>query len=494
MNIGIVFYFLGWVLGIEGILMILPCVVALVYREPSGFYFLGVALFCGISGWLLAHRKLKSTVFYAKEGFVAVSLSWIVLSFFGALPFFLSGEIPLLEDALFEVISGFTTTGASVLPDVEALSRCMLMWRSFTHWVGGMGVLVFTMAVLPVSDGRAMHLMRAESPGPSVGKISSKIRDTAKILYAMYLVLTVVQTILLRLVGLPWYDALITAFGAAGTGGFSNRAASIGAYGSPAVEMITAVFMVLFGINFNVYFFLLIRHFKEAFACEEMRVYLGVIAASTLAVAGNIFHLYGNVWQSLRYSFFQVASIITTTGYATTDFNMWPTFSKAVLVLLMFFGACAGSTGGGIKISRIIIMCKTAKQDLMRVLHPHAVTTVRFEGKPLDDKTVFGVRTYMNLYLIIFVLSTMVVAINQFDLVTTFTAVASCLNNIGPGLELVGPMVSFADFSPLIKLVLSFDMLVGRLEIFPMLVLFAPSTWLRSKGHLDRRLRARNLF
>ena len=231
-----------------------------------------------------------------------------------------------------------------------------------------------------------------------MGKISSKIRDTAKILYAMYLVLTVVQTILLRMVGLPWYDALITAFGAAGTGGFSNRAASIGAYGSPAVEMITAVFMVLFGINFNVYFFLLIRHFKEAFACEEMRVYLGVIAASTLAVAGNIFHLYGNVWQSLRYSFFQVASIITTTGYATTDFNMWPTFSKAVLVLLMFFGACAGSTGGGIKISRIIIMCKTAKQDLMRVLHPHAVTTVRFEGKPLDDKTVFGVRTYMNLY------------------------------------------------------------------------------------------------
>ena len=246
----------------------------------------------------------------------------------------------------------------------------MLFWRSFTHWVGGMGVLVFTMAVLPVSDGRAMHLMRAESPGPSVGKISSKIRDTAKILYAMYLVLTVVQTILLRLVGLPWYDALITAFGAAGTGGFSNRAASIGAYGSPAVEMITAVFMVLFGINFNVYFFLLIRHFKEAFACEEMRVYLGVIAASTLAVAGNIFHLYGKCGQSLRYSFFQVASIITTTGYATTDFNMWPTFSKAVLVLLMFFGACAGSTGGGIKISRIIIMCKTAKQDLMRVLHP----------------------------------------------------------------------------------------------------------------------------
>ena len=474
--------------------MLVPVLVAVIYQEKCGIVFLIPIVILCLLFWVVGRKRPEHGQIYGKEGMVIVALAWILWSLFGAMPFTLSGYIPSYVDAFFETVSGFTTTGSSIIPDVEVLPHCLLFWRSFTHWVGGMGVLVFTMVVLPVSDGRAMHLMRAESPGPSVGKISSKIRDTAKILYAMYLVLTVVQTILLRLVGLPWYDALITAFGAAGTGGFSNRAASIGAYGSPAVEMITAVFMVLFGINFNVYFFLLIRHFKEAFACEEMRVYLGVIAASTLAVAGNIFHLYGNVWQSLRYSFFQVASIITTTGYATTDFNMWPTFSKAVLVLLMFFGACAGSTGGGIKISRIIIMCKTAKQDLMRVLHPHAVTTVRFEGKPLDDKTVFGVRTYMNLYLIIFVLSTMVVAINQFDLVTTFTAVASCLNNIGPGLELVGPMVSFADFSPLIKLVLSFDMLVGRLEIFPMLVLFAPSTWLRSKGHLDRRLRARNLF
>lgn len=495
MNKGIVLHYLSMALLLSSALFVVPALVSLYYGE---YYFLLIFLCVG-AGMALAALpgalyRPKRRYMFAREGMVIAALMWIIFSAVGALPFYLSGSIPHYVDALFESISGFTTTGSSILTDVEALPRGILFWRSFTHWVGGMGVLVFTMAVLPVSDGRAMHLMRAESPGPSVGKISSKIRDTAKILYAMYLVLTVVQTILLRMVGLPWYDALITAFGAAGTGGFSNRAASIGAYGSPAVEMITAVFMVLFGINFNVYFFLLIRHFKEAFACEEMRVYLGVIAASTLAVAGNIFHLYGNVWQSLRYSFFQVASIITTTGYATTDFNMWPTFSKAVLVLLMFFGACAGSTGGGIKISRIIIMCKTAKQDLMRVLHPHAVTTVRFEGKPLDDKTVFGVRTYMNLYLIIFVLSTMVVAINQFDLVTTFTAVASCLNNIGPGLELVGPMVSFADFSPLIKLVLSFDMLVGRLEIFPMLVLFAPSTWLRSKGHLDRRLRARNLF
>ena len=495
MNYKMMAYILGNIMQAEGLLMSISALLALYKGEINELRaFLITIILLLVIGTAMMHFAPKNKRIYGREGFVIVALSWIVMSIFGAMPFYLSGAIDGIVNCLFETVSGFTTTGATVLSEIEGLPMSILFWRSFTHWVGGMGVLVFTMAVLPVSDGRAMHLMRAESPGPSVGKISSKIRDTAKILYAMYLVLTVVQTILLRLVGLPWYDALITAFGAAGTGGFSNRAASIGAYGSPAVEMITAVFMVLFGINFNVYFFLLIRHFKEAFACEEMRVYLGVIAASTLAVAGNIFHLYGNVWQSLRYSFFQVASIITTTGYATTDFNMWPTFSKAVLVLLMFFGACAGSTGGGIKISRIIIMCKTAKQDLMRVLHPHAVTTVRFEGKPLDDKTVFGVRTYMNLYLIIFVLSTMVVAINQFDLVTTFTAVASCLNNIGPGLELVGPMVSFADFSPLIKLVLSFDMLVGRLEIFPMLVLFAPSTWLRSKGHLDRRLRARNLF
>lgn len=498
MNLKIVGHLISVLIVMEGVAIATCAGVSLMMGDELHEILLmllcaGITSFCGALGAFFLRPRSGNIQMGIREGFATVAGGWLVASIFGALPFIMITGLQV-HDAFFETVSGFTTTGSSILRDVEAMSYSMLFWRSFTHWVGGMGVLVFTMAVLPVSDGRAMHLMRAESPGPSVGKISSKIRDTAKILYAIYLVLTVVQTILLRLVGLPWYDALITAFGAAGTGGFSNRAASIGAYGSPAVEMITAVFMVLFGINFNVYFFLLIRHFKEAFACEEMRVYLGVIAASTLAVAGNIFHLYGNVWQSLRYSFFQVASIITTTGYATTDFNMWPTFSKAVLVLLMFFGACAGSTGGGIKISRIIIMCKTAKQDLMRVLHPHAVTTVRFEGKPLDDKTVFGVRTYMNLYLIIFVLSTMVVAINQFDLVTTFTAVASCLNNIGPGLELVGPMVSFADFSPLIKLVLSFDMLVGRLEIFPMLVLFAPSTWLRSKGHLDRRLRARNLF
>ena len=495
MNYAIVLRLLSYILLTEGALLLLPAVASLCYGE---WFVMGVFLFTAalsaLAGALFHRVKAKSQIFYMREGFVTTALCWLLISVVGAVPFVLTGCIPNPVDALFETVSGFTTTGASILPAVADLPKGILFWRSFTHWVGGMGVLVFLLSLLPLTGGSHVNLMKAESPGPQVDKLVPKVQSTAKILYGIYLALTVIEFIFLLFGRMSVFDAMLTAFGTAGTGGFSNRAASIGAYGSPAVEMITAVFMVLFGINFNVYFFLLIRHFKEAFACEEMRVYLGVIAASTLAVAGNIFHLYGNVWQSLRYSFFQVASIITTTGYATTDFNMWPTFSKAVLVLLMFFGACAGSTGGGIKISRIIIMCKTAKQDLMRVLHPHAVTTVRFEGKPLDDKTVFGVRTYMNLYLIIFVLSTMVVAINQFDLVTTFTAVASCLNNIGPGLELVGPMVSFADFSPLIKLVLSFDMLVGRLEIFPMLVLFAPSTWLRNKGHLDRRLRARNLF
>lgn len=488
MNYRMLGYVLGRIFLVEAALMLPPMAVALIYGEMGCLAAFAVsAVLLAVLGLALGLRAPANTAIYAREGMVFVALAWVLMSGFGALPFVISGEIPSFVDAYFETVSGFTTTGSTLLTDVEAMSQSMLFWRSFTHWVGGMGVLVFTLAVLPVGDGRAMHLMRAESPGPSVGKISSKIRDTAKILYAIYFVMTIVQIVILCAVGLPLFDSLITSFGSAGTGGFSNRAASVGAYNNAAVEMITGVFMTLFGINFNVYYFLLIRHYREALGCEEMRVYLGVIAASTIAIAADIFHLYGSVWQALRYSFFQVSSIITTTGYATTDFNQWPTFSKSILVLLMFFGACAGSTGGGIKISRIVIMCKTARQDLMRVLHPHAVTTVRFEGKPLDEKTVSGVRVYINLYLIIWVVSLLGAAADQFDLVTTFTAVATCLNNVGPGLELVGPIGSFADFSPFSKLLLSFDMLAGRLELLPMLVLFAPSTWLRRKNAAARR-------
>ena len=476
MNIGIVFYFLGWVLGIEGILMILPCVVALVYREPSGFYFLGVALFCGISGWLLAHRKLKSTVFYAKEGFVAVSLSWIVLSFFGALPFFLSGEIPLLEDALFEVISGFTTTGASVLPDVEALSRCMLMWRSFTHWIGGMGVLVFLLSLLPLTGGSHVNLMKAESPGPQVDKLVPKVQSTAKILYGIYLALTVLELLFLLAGRMPLFEALLTSFGTAGTGGFGFRNDSFGSF-SPYIQWVVTVFMILFGVNFNAYFLLLMRRFRRAAASEEVRGYFVVIAAAIAIITANIYSLYNSFGEALRQAAFQVGSIITTTGFSSCDFDLWPTLSKEVLVVLMFIGACAGSTGGGIKVSRILILGKTLGKELKTALHPQVVAPARMDGKLLNHETIRTTNVFMAAYSFIFVGSFLLISLNGFDMVTNFTAVAATLNNIGPGLELVGPMQNFSGFADPAKLVLIFDMLAGRLEIFPMLVLFLPDTW-----------------
>ncbi len=478
MNIGIVFYFLGWVLGIEGILMILPCVVALIYQEPSGFYFLGVALFCGISGWLLAHKKLKSTVFYAKEGFVAVSLSWIVLSFFGALPFFLSGEIPLLEDALFEVISGFTTTGASVLSDVEALSRCMLMWRSFTHWIGGMGVLVFILAVLPLAGGYNIHIMRAESPGPSVGKLVPRVRTTAKILYLIYLFITVVQIILLLFTGMPLFDSMAMSFGTAGTGGFGIVNSSCGDY-TALQQWIFTIFMILFGVNFNVYYLFLIRKPKDALHCEEMRGYLGIILVSTLLITWNIRGMFPNILTALRHAAFQVGSIITTTGYSTTDFDLWPGFSKTILVSLMFIGACAGSTGGGIKVSRIAIAVKTVNKELSSLIHPRNVKVLKYEGKPIEHNVLRSINTYLVAYILIFVVSLLLISLDNFDLTTNFTAIAATLNNIGPGLEKVGPTCNFGIFSPFNKYILMFDMLAGRLELFPMLLLFSPRTWMR---------------
>ena len=478
MNIGIVFYFLGWVLGIEGILMILPCVVALVYREPSGFYFLGVALFCGISGWLLAHRKLKSTVFYAKEGFVAVSLSWIVLSFFGALPFFLSGEIPLLEDALFEVISGFTTTGASVLPDVEALSRCMLMWRSFTHWIGGMGVLVFILAVLPLAGGYNIHIMRAESPGPSVGKLVPRVRTTAKILYLIYLFITVVQIILLLFTGMPLFDSMAMSFGTAGTGGFGIVNSSCGDYTS-LQQWIFTIFMILFGVNFNAYFLLLMRKFRRAAASEEVRGYFVVIVVAVGIITANIYSMYNSFGEALRQAAFQVGSIITTTGFSSCDFDLWPTLSKEILVMLMFIGACAGSTGGGIKVSRFLILGKTLAKELKTALHPQVVAPARMDGKLLNHETIRTTNVFVAAYIFIFAASFFLISLNGFDMVTNFTAVAATLNNIGPGLEMAGPMQNFGCFADPAKLVLIFDMLAGRLEIFPMLVLFMPDTWRR---------------
>ncbi len=477
MNISIITYFIGWVLGIEGMLMLIPCAVALIYQEACGLYFVGVMAVCFVMVFLLARKKPENTVFYAREGFVTVALSWIVLSVAGALPFYLSGEIPSYTNALFEVISGFTTTGASVLEDVEALSKCMLMWRSFTHWIGGMGVLVFILAVLPMAGGYNMHIMRAESPGPSVGKIVPKVRSTAKILYIIYFVITMVQIVLLLLSGMPWFDSIAMSFGTAGTGGFGVLSTSCGSYTMLQQDIIT-LFMILFGVNFNVYYLFLIHKPKDALGCEEMRVYLGIILAASVLIAWNARGCFSSLFESLHHAAFTVGSIITTTGYGTVDFDLWPSFSKGVLVCLMFVGACAGSTGGGMKVSRWVIAAKSVKKELSSLIHPRSIKILKFEGKPVEHTVLRSINTYIIAYSLIFIASFLLVCFDNFDMTTNFTAVAATFNNIGPGLGLVGPTRNFNLYSNFSKYVLMFDMLAGRLEVFPMLLLFSPRTWM----------------
>ena len=478
MNYKMVVFVLGRIFCIEAVLMLFPMLCAACYGEwyllPA---FLLPAVLLAVLGLAASLRTPKNTTIFARDGLAIVALVWVLMSAFGALPFVISGEIPSFIDAFFETVSGFTTTGSTILTDVEALSHGTLFWRSFAHWVGGMGVLVFAMAVLPMTDGRAMHLMRAEVPGPTVGKISSKLSDSAKILYAIYFAMTLAEVILLCAGGMPLFDSLIHSFGSAGTGGFSNKALSVGAYNNPYFEIVIGVFMLLFGINFNLYYFLLLRRFRDAFCSEEMLTYLGIVAFSTVTITLNILHLYDGVGTALRTAFFQVSSIITTTGYASTDFNLWPTYARTVICILTFIGACAGSTAGGLKISRIVIFFKAAKQDLNKMLHTHAVTTVRFEGKPLDEKVLRGVHNYFNIYMLLLAVSVLLISLDGFDLVTTFTSVVTCINNVGPGLEVVGPMGSFAGFSAPAKLLLSFDMLAGRLELYPMLALFSPRLW-----------------
>ena len=478
MNYKMVVFVLGRIFCIEAVLMLFPMLCAACYGEwyllPA---FLLPAVLLAVLGLAASLRTPKNTTIFARDGLAIVALVWVLMSAFGALPFVISGEIPSFIDAFFETVSGFTTTGSTILTDVEALSHGTLFWRSFAHWVGGMGVLVFAMAVLPMTDGRAMHLMRAEVPGPTVGKISSKLSDSAKILYAIYFAMTLAEVILLCAGGMPLFDSLIHSFGSAGTGGFSNKALSVGAYNNPYFEIVIGVFMLLFGINFNLYYFLLLRRFRDAFCSEEMLTYLGIVAFSTVTITLNILHLYDGVGTALRTAFFQVSSIITTTGYASTDFNLWPTYSRVIICILTFIGACAGSTAGGLKISRIVIFFKAAKQDLNKMLHTHAVTTVRFEGKPLDEKVLRGVHNYFNIYMLLLAVSVLLISLDGFDLVTTFTSVVTCINNVGPGLEVVGPMGNFAGFSAPAKLLLSFDMLAGRLELYPMLALFSPRLW-----------------
>ena len=480
MNLKSVFYYLGWVLNMEAVLMLLPCVTSLIYRDGCLIYFLLPMAMCGMVGWITTHKKPVDMVFYAREGFLAVALTWVLLSFFGALPFWLGREIPSLTDALFETISGFTTTGASILNNVEGLSPSMLMWRSFSHWVGGMGILVFVLAILPMTGGGySMHLMRAESPGPSVGKMTPKLRNTAKILYLIYFVMTLVQILLLLLGGMPLFDALTTSFGTAGTGGFGIKNNSIAFYDSYYLQGVITVFMILFGINFNVYYLFLVKRFKEGLLCEEARVYLGIILASVVFITWNVRGMFPNLFDAFHHVAFQVGSIITTTGFSTVDFDQWPQFSKSILIGLMLIGACAGSTGGGMKVSRIVIWVKETGREIASLLHPRCVKVIKMEGKAVEKSVIRSANAYFIVYFLIFALSVLVVSLDNFDFTTTFTAVAATFNNIGPGLGGVGPMCNFSQLSVLSKYVLMFDMLAGRLEIFPMLLLFTPSTWKR---------------
>ena len=467
---------LGVILKFEAAFLLLPCITALIYGEKEGLWFLVVAAGSFLVG-MLASRKPIDQDFFSKEGFIMVALSWIIMSLVGALPFTLCGDIPNYIDAFFETVSGFTTTGASILTDVEALSHTSLIWRSFTHWIGGMGVFVLILAVLPNNGGYNMHLMRAESPGPSVGKLVPRLRDTAKILYMIYFALTVTQFIILLVVRMPVFDALCTAFGTAGTGGFGIRGDSFASYSVP-IQVVTAVFMILFGVNFNAYFYLTSKNDKKlAFKMEEVRVYFGIIAVAVILITINILSMCSGIGDALNKAFFQVGSIITTTGFATTDFNLWPEFSKTILVVLMFCGACAGSTGGGIKVSRIIIMLKNVKVEVKKYIHPRSVSRVKLDGKPVEAETNNGVRVYLLAYAAIFIVSMLVISLDNFDFTTNFTAVAATFNNIGPGLNMVGPTGNFSEFSWISKLVLILDMLAGRLELYPLLVLFAPSVW-----------------
>lgn len=476
MNLSMIRYVLGLVMMFEGAFLSLPCVVALIYQEKKGFSFFIMMIICLLLGFLLRYKKPKNHVFYAKEGFVTVAASWIVLSFFGGLPFVLNGDIPSVVDAMFETVSGFTTTGSSILSDVEALSKCSLFWRSFTHWIGGMGVFVFVLAVMPLTGGQNIHLMRAESPGPSVGKLVPKLRTTSMILYKIYFVMTVIMVLLLLVGRMPLFESLLLSFGAAGTGGFGILNTGCATY-TPYVQYVIAVFMILFGVNFNVYYFLLIRRFKEAIKYEELKYYLLFIGASVTLITVNICRTFPTLEEAFCHAFFQVSSIITTTGYSSCDFNGWPEFSKVILILLMFSGACAGSTGGGIKVSRLVMMLKTVKKELLFYAHPRNVRKVKFNGRVVEHEVIRGMNVYFVAYGFIMMFSVLILALDNFDFTTNFTAVVATLNNIGPGLSAVGPASNFGAYSDLSKIVMIFDMLAGRLEIFPMLVLLSPYTW-----------------
>lgn len=458
--------------------MVLPIFLCLCFRDYHDImpfvYSIGLTLLAAVA---LGIKKPKNDVVFARESFISVSLGWLLLSFFGALPFYISGSIPNIIDCFFETVSGFTTTGATILNTVETLPKSILFWRAFTHWIGGMGVLVFLLMLTQISEGNAMYIMRAEVPGPSVGKLAPRMRSNSLILYGIYTALTVLEAVILTIEGLPVFDAVTNAMSTAGTGGFSVRDMGIAAYGSPAVEWTIAVFMLLFGINFNLYYLILFGRIKQVFASEELRVYTGIIAAATLTVGINVMNYYGSFGDSIRKAFFQVTSVISTTGFSNVEFMNWPQLSRAVILVLLFTGACAGSTAGGIKISRIIIMAKVVYRSIHQLAHPHEVSCIKFEGKVVDRETRSFVCTYMTTFFVILFLSTFVTMFQGHDFETSFSAMLSCFNNVGPALGLVGHSGNYNIFGGGTKLLMSLIMLVGRLEIFPMLILFMPSTW-----------------
>ena len=474
-----IFNTVGLMLKVEAALLLLPALAALIYGESCLWSILIAAAISLAAGFALTILcKPKSQVIYAREGFITVALAWVAVSAVGALPFYISREIPSYIDAFFETVSGFTTTGASILANVEVMSRGLLFWRSFTHWVGGMGVLVFVMALVPSVTDRSIHIMRAEMPGPVVGKLMPRARDTASILYKIYVGMTLLQIILLWIGGMPLFESIVHAFGTAGPGGFGVKADSIAGY-SPYLQWVITVFMLLFGINFNLYYLLLIRRFRAAAQSSECWYYLGIVGVCIALITANIMPLYNNFREALRLSAFQVASIVTTTGYATADFNLWPQFSKAILLLLMIMGACAGSTGGGLKVSRAVMLFKMVGKEIRHLLHPRSVNSVRFEGKHVDGATLKSVSSYFVIYIICILAICLILSLEPFDLETNLSATLACFNNIGSGLAAVGPASNYAAYSPLSKLVLSLAMLLGRLEIYPLLLTLSPATWMK---------------
>lgn len=485
MNVKSISRTVGLILLITGIFQLFPLLIAVIDHEPRNVlaYIESLCLILLVGSALLLFSRGGNRMFSAQEGFAATGLSWIFMSAFGALPFFLSGQIPSYVDAFFEMVSGFTTTGASILTDVEALSRCNLFWRSFSHWLGGMGVLVFLLAVVPgarKNGGTGIYLMRAESPGPSVDKLTPHLRQTAMILYGIYILLTALCIVCLLLGGMPVFDSFCIAFGTAGTGGFAIKNSSMGGY-SYFLQTVVTVFMFLFGVNFSLYYMLLLRKFKAVFKNEELRLYFGIAASSIVLIAINISRMYNTVYESVHHAAFQVVSIMTTTGYGTVDFEQWPAFSKAILLSLMFIGASAGSTGGGLKVSRVLLLMKSIRRTIRKALHPRRVQPVYIDGRAVSEEVCDNVNAYLAIYCVILVLSFAIISVDGFSIGTNFSAVASCFNNIGPGFELVGATQNFSIYSDLSKIILSLDMLLGRLEIFPLLLLLSPDTWSRRR-------------